>query len=145
MPVHRNLMKLLIMAQPSNWTQPDASPWYSHTCAMGVQIVKRPTSCSNYRQTGGTDDGNRWCDRYITMDLHAGQIQGFFDIPGDVLSAYHILKPYLLGKVPNLTNPVLLTADLGFAKQGRRYAQASISRWHLLKNAGLTTRIMPRL
>ena len=31
-------------------------------------------------------------DRYMTMDLHAGQIQGFFTIPGDVLTAFHILR-----------------------------------------------------
>ncbi|HQC64211.1 MAG TPA: ribose-phosphate diphosphokinase, partial [Anaerolineaceae bacterium] len=61
-------------------------------------------------------------DRYITMDLHAGQIQGFFSIPGDVLSAYHIIKPYLADLLPDLTNSVILTADLGFAKNGRRYA-----------------------
>jgi ribose-phosphate pyrophosphokinase len=63
-------------------------------------------------------------DRYITMDLHAGQIQGFFDVPGDVLSAYHILKPYLKEQIKTMHSPVLLTADLGFAKHGRRYAQA---------------------
>jgi ribose-phosphate pyrophosphokinase len=63
-------------------------------------------------------------DRYITMDLHAGQIQGFFSIPGDVLSAYHILKPYISKKLPQMRNPALLTADLGFAKMGRRYANA---------------------
>jgi ribose-phosphate pyrophosphokinase len=63
-------------------------------------------------------------DRYMTMDLHAGQIQGFFSIPGDVLSGYHIIKPYLLNKAKTLRNPVILTVDLGFAKTGRRYAQA---------------------
>jgi ribose-phosphate pyrophosphokinase len=63
-------------------------------------------------------------DRYITMDLHAGQIQGFFSIPGDVLSGYHIIKPFLMDMLPNMNRPVMLTADLGFAKRGRRYAQA---------------------
>jgi len=63
-------------------------------------------------------------DRYVTMDLHAGQIQGFFSIPGDVLSAYHIIKPFLVKKMDSLTRPVMMTADLGFAKNGRRYAQA---------------------
>jgi len=63
-------------------------------------------------------------DRYMTMDLHAGQIQGFFSIPGDVLTGYHILRPFLLSKMSEMVNPVLLTADLGFAKTGRRYAQA---------------------
>jgi ribose-phosphate pyrophosphokinase len=63
-------------------------------------------------------------DRYITLDLHAGQIQGFFSIPGDVLSAFHILVDYMKSKQPNMRNPVVVTADLGFAKKARNYAQA---------------------
>jgi ribose-phosphate pyrophosphokinase len=61
-------------------------------------------------------------DRYITMDLHAGQIQGFFSIPGDVLTAFHILTDYFVAKRPELVNPVIVTADLGFAKKGRNFA-----------------------
>jgi len=59
-------------------------------------------------------------DRYITIDLHAGQIQGFFSIPGDVLTAFHILSDYFLEK--KLKNAVVATADLGFAKKGRNFA-----------------------
>lgn len=123
-PVHRNLMELLIIAQ-----------------TLMLDSAGRITLVFPYMCYGRSDRKDQprvpitaklvadmmvvaGADRYMTMDLHAGQIQGFFDIPGDVLSAYHILKPYLLGRVPNLTNPVLLTADLGFAKTGRRYAQA---------------------
>ncbi len=36
-------------------------------------------------------------DRYITIDLHAGQIQGFFSIPGDVLTAFHLISDYFAG------------------------------------------------
>jgi ribose-phosphate pyrophosphokinase len=61
-------------------------------------------------------------DRYITMDLHAGQIQGFFSIPGDVLTAFHILSAYFLEKRATLVDPVIVTADLGFAKKGRNFA-----------------------
>jgi ribose-phosphate pyrophosphokinase len=61
-------------------------------------------------------------DRYITMDLHAGQIQGFFSIPGDVLTAFHILTDYFVQKRAELVNPVIVTADLGFAKKGRNFA-----------------------
>jgi ribose-phosphate pyrophosphokinase len=60
-------------------------------------------------------------DRYMTIDLHAGQIQGFVSIPGDVLTAFHILSDYFLEK--NLTNAVVATADLGFAKKGRNFAE----------------------
>jgi ribose-phosphate pyrophosphokinase len=61
-------------------------------------------------------------DRYMTLDLHAGQIQGFFSIPGDVISAFHILVDYLIEIKSKLERPVILTADLGFAKKARDFA-----------------------
>ena len=63
-------------------------------------------------------------DRYMTFDLHAGQIQGFFSIPGDVLSTYYMIKDYLLSQLPEMQAPVVVTADLGFAKKGRNFAAA---------------------
>jgi ribose-phosphate pyrophosphokinase len=60
-------------------------------------------------------------DRYITVDLHAGQIQGFFNIPGDALSAFILLSDYLVQKkIPDL---MVVAADLGFAKKGRNWAE----------------------
>ncbi|MFC1463217.1 MAG: ribose-phosphate diphosphokinase [Candidatus Brachytrichaceae bacterium NZ_4S206] len=59
-------------------------------------------------------------DRYITVDLHAGQIQGFFSIPGDEITAFHILNEYFVQK--KLEDVVIVTADLGFAKKGRNFA-----------------------
>jgi ribose-phosphate pyrophosphokinase len=61
-------------------------------------------------------------DRYITMDLHAGQIQGFFSMPGDVLTAFHLLVEYVKSIQPKMRNPVVVTADSGFAKKGRNFA-----------------------
>jgi ribose-phosphate pyrophosphokinase len=60
-------------------------------------------------------------DRYITIDLHAGQIQGFFSIPGDALTAFHLFKDYFAAK--ELPNAVIVSPDLGFAKKGRNYAE----------------------
>jgi ribose-phosphate pyrophosphokinase len=60
-------------------------------------------------------------DRYMLVDLHAGQIQGFFGIPGDELTAFHLLSDYFLSK--HLTNTVVAAVDLGFAKKGRNFAQ----------------------
>ncbi len=64
-------------------------------------------------------------DRYLTLDLHAGQIQGFFSIPGDEVSTFHLLSEYFISKklnqVPN--GAVIVTADLGYAKKGRNFAQ----------------------
>ena len=60
-------------------------------------------------------------DRYMLVDLHAGQIQGFFGIPGDELTAFHLLTDYFLSK--QLANGVVAAVDLGFAKKGRNWAQ----------------------
>ena len=60
-------------------------------------------------------------DRYMTIDLHAGQIQGFFNIPGDALTAFHLLSDYVQEK--QIEDLVVVSADLGFAKKGRNWAE----------------------
>jgi len=121
-PVHRNLMELLILIQ-----------------TLKLDSAGRITAVVPYLCYGRSDKKDKprvpitarlvadmiqvaGADRYMTYDLHAGQIQGFFSIPGDVLRGFHILKDYLLDLAPCLQNPVIVTADLGFAKKGRVYA-----------------------
>jgi len=121
-PVHRNLMELLILIQ-----------------TLKLDSAGRITAVVPYLCYGRSDKKDKprvpitarlvadmiqiaGADRYMTYDLHAGQIQGFFSIPGDVLRGFHILKDHLLKIAPNLHNPVVVTADLGFAKKGRVYA-----------------------
>src|SRR5665213_2985908 len=59
-------------------------------------------------------------DRVLTLDLHQGQIQGFFNIPVDELTAVHILSNYF--KTKHLDDLVVVT-DLGFAKRARTFAE----------------------
>ena len=59
-------------------------------------------------------------DRVLTMDLHQGQIQGFFNIPVDELTAVHMLSRYFIDK--RLDDLVVVT-DLGFAKRARAFAE----------------------
>jgi len=59
-------------------------------------------------------------DRMLTMDLHQGQIQGFFNIPVDELTAVHMLSRYFIDK--HLEECVVVT-DLGFAKRARAFAE----------------------
>jgi ribose-phosphate pyrophosphokinase len=59
-------------------------------------------------------------DRVLTMDLHQGQIQGFFNIPVDELTAVHLLSRYFIDK--GLNDCVVVT-DLGFAKRARAFAE----------------------
>ncbi|MCX2742472.1 ribose-phosphate pyrophosphokinase [Mangrovivirga sp. M17] len=60
-------------------------------------------------------------DRIMTCDLHAGQIQGFFDIPLDHLDASSIFVPYL--RSLKLENVVFAAPDVGSTGRARRYAQ----------------------
>ncbi len=59
-------------------------------------------------------------DRMLTMDLHQGQIQGFFNIPVDELTAVHLLSRYFLDKK---IEDVVVVTDLGFAKRARAFAE----------------------
>lgn len=60
-------------------------------------------------------------DRIITMDLHADQIQGFFNIPVDHLYASSVFIPYIQSL--NLDNMVMATPDVGGAKRANSYAK----------------------
>ena len=60
-------------------------------------------------------------DRVITMDLHADQIQGFFNVPVDHLYASTVFLPYI--KQLNLPDLVIATPDVGGAKRANNYAK----------------------
>lgn len=58
----------------------------------------------------------------LTIDLHAGQIQGFFNIPMDELTAMHLLVRYWAEK--GWDDLIIVSPDVGFAKRGRNFAEA---------------------
>ena len=60
-------------------------------------------------------------DRVLTVDLHAGQIQGFFNIPVDELTALFTLSRYFRDK--GLSDPVVVAPDLGITKKARNLAE----------------------
>jgi ribose-phosphate pyrophosphokinase len=119
-PVHRNLMELLIMVdcfkRDSAGRITVVVPYMAYARSDKKDQPRVPITArlvADMIEVAGTD-------RYITIDLHAGQIQGFYSIPGDVLTAFHILSDYFLAK--GLDHAVVATADLGFAKKGRNFA-----------------------
>lgn len=61
------------------------------------------------------------CNRVMTLDLHADQIQGFFDIPVDHLNSAAIFKPYIAQQ--SFTDLMFASPDAGSAKRARSYAQ----------------------
>ncbi len=123
-PVHRNLMELLILLQTvrldSAARVTAVVPYLCYARSDKKDQPRVPITArlvADMIQVAGAD-------RYITFDLHAGQIQGFFSIPGDVLTAFHLLIDYTQRLIPSLHRPVVVTADLGFAKKGRNFAAA---------------------
>mgnify|MGYP002354822551 CR=1 FL=1 len=60
-------------------------------------------------------------DRIMTMDLHADQVQGFFDIPVDHLRSEAIYMPYLESQ--DLSNTIFASPDVGGVKRARVYAK----------------------
>jgi len=119
-PVHRNLMEMLIMVdcfkRDSAGRITIVMPYMSYARSDKKDQPRVPITArlvADMIEVAGTD-------RYITIDLHAGQIQGFFSIPGDVLTAFHLLSDYFQSL--NIPDAVVATADLGFAKKGRNFA-----------------------
>lgn len=60
-------------------------------------------------------------NRVLTLDLHAGQIQGFFNIPLDELTAMYLLADYIRRK--RIPNRVVVSTDIGNAKRARNFAE----------------------
>ena len=122
-PVHYNLIELLIMIQ-----------------TVRLDSAARITAVIPYLCYGRSDKKDQprvpitarlvadmieraGADRYMTFDPHAGQIQGFFSIPGDVLTASHMITEHIKDNLQaEMKDPVVVATDLGFAKKGRNYA-----------------------
>ena len=123
-PVHRNLMEMLILVQTLRLDSAAritaVLPYLCYARSDKKDQPRVPITaklvCDMIEVAGA--------DRYITFDLHAKQIQGFFSVPGDVLTAFYILSDYLKGMQAQMHQPVVVTADLGFAKKARNYAAA---------------------
>ncbi len=121
-PVHRNLMELLILLQ-----------------TLKLDSAARITAVIPYLAYGRSDKKDQprvpitarlvadmievaGADRYVLLDPHAGQVQGFFSVPGDVLTGYYLISEHLKKLSAEMIDPVVVTVDLGFAKKGRNVA-----------------------
>ncbi|MCC7161395.1 MAG: ribose-phosphate pyrophosphokinase [Anaerolineae bacterium] len=120
-PVNRNLIELFIFIETLKRSSAGritaVIPFYAYARSDKKDKPRVPITArlmADLIITAGAD-------RYITIDLHAGQIQGFFSIPGDELQAYPLIAEHIKGL--NLENPVIVSADLGFAKKARNIAE----------------------
>ena len=57
------------------------------------------------------------CDHVITVDLHASQVQGFFDIPVDNLWTEPMMLSYIRSEIPDWRNSIIVSPDPGGAKR----------------------------
>ncbi len=121
-PVHRNIMEMLIaidcLKRDSAGRITVVIPFMAYAQSDKKDQPRVPITArllADMIEVAGAD-------RWITLDLHAEQIQGFYKIPGDSLTAFHILCDYFAAK--NLKNAAIVTPDLGFAKKGRNFAAA---------------------
>ena len=119
-PVNENLMELLIMTdackRASAHSVTAVVPYYAYARQDRKTRGREPISAklvANLMHTAGMD-------RVVTVDLHAGQIQGFFDIPVDHLAAAPAMAEYF--HVQNLENVVVVSPDLGGVTRARKMA-----------------------
>lgn len=115
-----NLVELLLMIDAARRASAESIivvlPYYGYArqdrkdkprVSIGAKLV------ANLLTTAGAD-------RIVTMDLHAGQIQGFFDIPLDHMFSIGVFFPYL--EKLGLENVAVAAPDAGGAKRAREYA-----------------------
>ncbi|MHB0857019.1 MAG: ribose-phosphate diphosphokinase [Anaerolineae bacterium] len=121
-PVNHNLMELLItidtVRRASAGRITAVMPFFSYARSDKKDMPRVPITArliADMIDVAGAD-------RFMTVDLHAGQIQGFFNMPGDELSTYPLLSDYFRKK--NIPDLVVVAADLGFAKKARNFAAA---------------------
>lgn len=119
-PVNDNLMEILILIDAVKRASAGrinaVIPYYGYARQDRKTKAREPITAklvANLLTTAGAD-------RVITMDLHAGQIQGYFDIPVDHLTAIPILAEYFKGKVDE--NTVVVSPDLGGVTRARSFA-----------------------
>ncbi|MFA5594957.1 MAG: ribose-phosphate pyrophosphokinase [Trueperaceae bacterium] len=119
-PVNDTLMELLVLIdalrRASAWRINAVIPYFGYSRQDKKMQAREPITAklvANLLETAGAD-------RVITIDLHAGQIQGFFDVPVDHLTALDILGDYL--KTTDLTDSVVVSPDVGRAIEARRLA-----------------------
>lgn len=120
-PSNDNLMELLVMTDALKRSSADSItavvPYFGYARQDRKAAPRVPITAklvANMYETAGID-------RVITIDLHAGQIQGFFDIPVDNLYGSVLFEEYVKSK--NLKNPIIASPDIGGVARARYFAE----------------------
>lgn len=120
-PPNDHLMELLILIDAAKRASAEritaVLPYYGYARQDRKDRPRVPISAkliANLLVTAGAN-------RILTMDLHSGQIQGFFDIPVDHLYSVNVIRPYFMKK--KLKNLTVVSPDVGGIKMARAYAK----------------------
>ena len=142
-PVNENLMELLIMLDALRRASPNritaVIPYFGYARQDRKDQPRVPITAklvANILDSAGAN-------RVLTLDLHAGQIQGFFDIPLDHLYSINIFLDYF--KKIKLNGLVIVSPDVGGIKMARAYAKrfrAGLAIVDKRRNSPDTTEVM---
>jgi ribose-phosphate pyrophosphokinase len=120
-PVNKSLMELLIMLdtvkRASAGRVTAVIPYYAYGRTDKKDQPRVPITARLIADMLTAAGANR----VLTVDLHAGQIQGFFQIPVDELTALYLLTNYFKQKA--LDNLVVVASDIGISKRARDVAE----------------------
>ncbi len=120
-PVNDNIMELLILIDATRRASADritaVLPYYGYARQDRKDQPRVPITAKLVANLVVAAGANR----VLTMDLHANQIQGFFDIPVDHLYAINVLSEYIKDK--QLKDVVVVSPDVGGIKMARAYAK----------------------
>ena len=122
-PVDRNLMELFIMIQAAKLASAKritaVIPWYPYSRQDKKSAPREPVTgklVADFLEKAGAD-------RVLTMDLHAGQIQGFFSVPVDHMTALPLFAQYFRDQGLTGAGIVSVAPDAGRAKMGVKFSQ----------------------
>jgi ribose-phosphate pyrophosphokinase len=122
-PVNDHLVELLIMIQAAKLASAKritaVVPWYPYSRQDKKSRPREPITArlvADFLEAAGVD-------RVLTMDLHAGQIQGFFNVPVDHMTALPLFATYYRDKGLYGDKIVAVSPDPGRAKMARRFGQ----------------------
>jgi ribose-phosphate pyrophosphokinase len=122
-PTNNNLMELLIMMdalkRASAATITTVIPYYGYARQDRKAAPRTPITSklvADLITTAGAD-------RVVTVDLHAGQIQGFFNIPVDNLYAAPVILSHLRSRFPDSNEIVMISPDAGGTERARAFAK----------------------
>lgn len=120
---NENIMELLLLIdalkRASAWRITAVIPYFGYARADRKAEPRVPISAkliANLLTAAGTD-------RVLTMDLHAGQIQGFFDIPVDHLYSSSVILKYFRSKIKKFGKFVVVSPDAGGTERARAFAK----------------------